>query len=140
MKRAGYTLVEVLMALVILSILAVPLTYTLVHTGEGSSRARSLDDALALVREDWNVCRATASDSLRDSVWERTLPSGRWRVVRDVFDSADRAADGLPRIKTGRTGLLPPVEIGSCALRQTGGTWDTAHCYRWLRPRWSLSR
>jgi prepilin-type N-terminal cleavage/methylation domain-containing protein len=137
MKRAGYTLVEVLMALVVLSILAVPLAYTLVRTGEGSTRARALDDALSLVREDWNLCRAAASDSLRDSVWERTLPSGSWRVVRDVFDSADRAAEGLPPVKTGRTGLLPPVEIGSCALRRDGEAWDTARCFRWLRPRWS---
>lgn len=133
MRRAGYTLVEVLVALVILSILAVPLTYTLVRTGEGSSRARAQDDALALAREDWNLCRAADSDSLRDSVWERTLPSGRWRVARDVYDSMDREADGLAPI--GRTGLLPPVEIGSCALRQDGPAWDTVRCFRWLRPR-----
>jgi prepilin-type N-terminal cleavage/methylation domain-containing protein len=137
LRRGGYTLVEVLVALVVLSILAVPLTYTLVRTGEGSSRARALDDALALAREDWNLCRAAVSDSLRDSTWERDLPSGRWRVVRDVFDSADREAQGLPAIRSGRTGPLPPVEIGCCALRREGDAWDTARCFRWLRPRWN---
>lgn len=137
MRRGGYTLVEVLVALVVLSILVVPLTYTLVRTGDGSRRARAQDEALALVREDWNLCRAAVSDSLRDSVWERTLPSGEWRVVRDVFDSADREAEGLPAIQTGRAGLLPPVEIGCCALRREGETWDTARCFRWLRPRWN---
>ncbi len=138
MKRQGYTLVEVLVALVILSILAVPLTYTLVQTSEGSSRARAIDDALSLVREDWALCRATNSDSLRDSTWERHLPSGTWRVVRDVFDSADRATQNLPLIKKSKAGLFPPVEIATCALRQKGETWDTVKCFRWLRPRWGL--
>ena len=138
MKR-GYTLVEVLIALVIMGILAVPLTYILVHAGEGSSRARALDDALALVRDDWTTCRATETDSLRDTTWERLLASGRWKVVRDVFDSSDRAAMSLPAIKKNRGGLLPPVEISSCALHAEGENWDTLRCFHWLRPRWSPS-
>lgn len=138
MKR-GYTLIEVLIALVILGILAVPLTYILVHTGEGSSRARSLDDAMALVRDDWSLCRATKTDSLRDSTWERSLASGNWKIVRDVFDSSDRAAMSLPAIKKKNGGLLPPVEISTCALRREGSGWDTVRCFGWLRPRWSAA-
>lgn len=135
--RRGYTLVEVLIALVILGILAVPLTYILVHTGEGSSHARALDDAMALVRDDWTTCRATETDSLRDTTWERSIVSGRWKVVREVFDSSDRAAMSLPPIRKNKGGLQPPVEITSCALRADGEAWDTVRCFHWLRPRWS---
>lgn len=140
MTRRGYTLVEVLMALVILSVLAVPLAYILIHTGEGSSRARGLDDAMALVREDWTLCRSTMPDSLRDTIWDKRLPSGNWRIARDVFDSSDRAAAGLPRIRNNTSGLKPPVEISTCALLGHGETWDTIKCFRWMRPRWSAAR
>ena len=140
MRRRGYTLVEVLIALVILSILAVPLTYILVQSGEGSSRARELDDALDLVRRDWTLCRSTDSDSLRDTTWEARLPSGQWRVARDVFDSSDRAGSGLAQIRKDKPGLLPPVQISSCAVRRDGEDWDTVRCFRWLRPRWNAAR
>lgn len=139
MRRAGYTLMEVLIALVILGILAVPLTYILTETGKGSTRARAFDDALSLVREDWNLCRAADSDSLRDTTWERSLASGAWRIVRDVFDSTDRAESRLPSIRTNRSGLLPPLEISSCALLRHGDSWDTVKCFAWLRPRWISS-
>lgn len=138
MRRGGYTLVEVLIALVILSILAVPLTYILVQSGEGSSRARELDDALDLVRRDWTLCRATDSDSLRDTTWESRLASGEWKVVRDVFDSSDRSSAGLEAVRKDKPGLLPPVEISSCAMRREEDDWDTVRCFRWLRPRWSV--
>jgi prepilin-type N-terminal cleavage/methylation domain-containing protein len=138
--RRGYTLLEVLIALAILSILTVPLGYVLVRTGEGSSRARALDDALDLVREDWSLCRATPTDSLGDSTWERTLPSGRWQVIRDVFDSSDREAQGLPPLHANSAGLVPPLEISSCALRRDGEAWDTLRCFAWLRPRGNLVR
>ncbi len=137
MNRRAYTLIEVLMALAILAILAVPLAYILVQSGEGSSRARSLDDALDLVREDWTLCRSTRSDSLRDTTWERRMASGQWRVVRDVFDSSDRAGAGLATIHANKIGLHPPVEIASCATVRDGDAWDTVRCFRWLRPRWS---
>lgn len=140
MIRRAYTLVEVLVALVILGILAVPLAYILTNTGNGSSRARDLDDALALVREDWSICRAASNDSLRDSIWESHLPSGRWRVARDVFDSSDRFAAGLPQVRKGTQGLKPPIEISTCALRARGADWDTIRCFQWMRPRWSAAR
>jgi len=140
MNRRAYTLIEVLVALVILSILAVPLVYILTNTGKGSNRARDLDDALALVREDWILCRSTNSDSLRDTTWERRLPSGNWRVARDVFDSSDRAAAGLVALRRKSAGLKPPIEISSCALRSDGETWDTLRCFQWMRPRWSAAQ
>jgi prepilin-type N-terminal cleavage/methylation domain-containing protein len=140
MKRGGYTLIEVLMALVILSVLAVPLVYILTNTGKGSSRARDLDDAMALARLDWTLCRATDSDSLRDTTWEERMPSGNWRVVRDVYDSADRARAGLAPIRRKTSGLKPPVEISTCALRANGESWDTLRCFGWMRPRWSAAQ
>jgi len=140
MIRKGYTLVEVLMAMVILSVLAVPLAYILINTGNGSSRARDLDDALALVREDWSICRASNSDSLRDTVWERRMESGTWRIARDVFDSTDRFAAGLSPIRKKVAGLAPPVEISTCALRSQGDDWDTLRCFQWMRPRWSAAK
>ncbi|MEK7394625.1 MAG: prepilin-type N-terminal cleavage/methylation domain-containing protein [Fibrobacterota bacterium] len=140
MNRRGYTLVEVLMALVILAVLAVPLVYILNNTGTGSSRARDLDEALALAREDWTLCRATNPDSLRDTVWERPLASGEWRIERDVFDSSDRFAAGLSPIRKKAAGLTPPIEISSCALRAHAGNWDTIRCFQWMRPRWSAAR
>ena len=134
MKR-GYTLVEVLMALVILAVLAVPLGYVLETTGKGSARARLQDQALAVAQEAWSVSRATDPDSLRDTVWDRDISGARWRISRDVFDSADRSAAGLPPIQSS-SALQPPVEISVCALRAGGDDdWDTVRCFRWLRPR-----
>ena len=133
MKR-GYTLVEVLMALVILGVLAVPLGYVLTTTGEGSARARLQDQSLALAQEAWAVSRATDPDSLRDTAWDRDISGARWRILRDVFDSADRAAAGLARIQSSAA-LQPPVEISVRALRSRGEDWDTVRCFRWLRPR-----
>ncbi|HNY31112.1 MAG TPA: type II secretion system protein [Fibrobacteria bacterium] len=130
-RRGGYTLVEVLMALVILAILAVPLGYT-IHAGlEGSRRAHREDRALALVREEWSRVRALEADSIRDTLLD---PEGNWRLVREVFDSADRAALGLePGGNPARTGL--PVEVSVCAMERAGDAWDTVRCFRWMRPR-----
>jgi len=132
--RRGYTLVEVLMALVILGLLAVPLGYVLTTTGEGSARARLQDQSLTLAQEAWSISRSTDPDSLRDTSWDRDISGARWRIVRDVFDSADRAAAGLAWIQRAAT-LQPPVEISACALRARGEEWDTVKCFRWLRPR-----
>jgi len=132
--KRGYTLVEVLMALVILGVLAVPLGYVLTTTGEGSARARLQDQSLALAQEAWAVSRATDPDSLRDTTWDRDISGARWRILRDVFDSADRAAAGLAKIQASAA-LQPPVEISICALRSRGEDWDTVRCFRWLRPR-----
>ena len=133
MKR-GYTLMEVLMALGILSILAVPLGYVLTTMGEGSARARLQDQALSLSQEAWTLSRAESPDSLRDTSWERNLSGADWRIVRDIFDSSDRARSGLSTLKPSDPGS-PPVEISVCALRRQESTWDTIRCFRWLRPR-----
>lgn len=131
MNRRGYTLVEVLMALVILGILAVPLGYT-IHAGfEGSARARREDKALALVREEWTRVRSVDADSLHDTIVE---PEGGWRLVRDVFDSSDRAAAGLKPL-VASSAWRPPVEIGVCALAGKADRWDTVRCFQWMRPR-----
>lgn len=135
--RRGYTLVEVLIALVILGILAVPLGYVLTTTGAGSARARLQDQSMALAQEAWTLSRATDPDSLRDTSWDRDISGARWRIVRDVFDSADRAAAGLGKIQPS-SALQPPVEISVCALRERGEDWDTVRCFRWLRPRMRL--
>jgi prepilin-type N-terminal cleavage/methylation domain-containing protein len=132
--RRGYTLVEVLMALGILSILAVPLGYVLTTMRNGSARARLQDQALSLSREAWTISRATDSDSLRDTSWDRTVSGANWRIVREVFDSADRARAGLSTLKPADPGQ-PPVEISVCALREAKSDWDTVRCFSWLRPR-----
>ena len=131
--KAGYTLLEVLMALVILGILAVPLGYVLSNTGSGSARARLQDQSLALAQEAWAITRATDPDSLRDTSWERDLSGARWRIERDIFDSTDRAAAGLPTVRPSAT-IRPPVEISVCALHSVEKAWDTVRCFRWLRP------
>jgi len=133
MKR-GYTIVEVLMALGILSILAVPLGYVLTTMSEGSARARLQDQALSLSREAWTLTRATDPDSLADTSWDRSVSGAKWRIVRDVFDSADRARAGMGTLKPTDPGK-PPVEISVCALRELRSAWDTVRCFSWLRPR-----
>jgi prepilin-type N-terminal cleavage/methylation domain-containing protein len=133
MKR-GYTLVEVLVAFSILSILAVPLGYVLSNMSKGSRASNLQDEALDLAREDWTLVRATDPDSLRDTTWERTAAGGSWRIARDVFDSADRAAAGLPKIQS-TSPAPPPVEISVCALHLEEERWDTLRCFKWLRPR-----
>lgn len=133
MKR-GYTLVEVLVALAIVSILAVPLGYVLETMSDGSRRALLEDQAIDLARECWTLTRAQDVDSLRDTTWDRSVSGRSWRVVRDVFDSADRADAGLPRIPA-RSAAPPPVEISACVLDRHGAAWDTVRCFRWLRPR-----
>lgn len=131
MIRRGYTLVEVLMAMVILGILAVPLGYT-IHAGfEGSARARREDKALALVREEWTRVRSVEADSLRDTIVE---PEVGWRLLRDVFDSSDRAQAGLKPLAASAA-WRPPVEIGVCALVRKAEQWDTVRCFQWMRPR-----
>jgi prepilin-type N-terminal cleavage/methylation domain-containing protein len=134
----GYTLVEVLVALVILGILAVPVAYILRTTGEGSEHARLQDQALDLAQEAWTRSRAVEpSDSLRDTTWERNLSGARWRVVRDVRDSSDRAAAGEAPVRSSAS-WKPPVEISVCALRERGESWDTVRCFRWMRPRMAI--
>lgn len=132
--RRGYTLVEVLVALGILSILAVPLVYVLTTMSEGSARARLQDQALSLSREAWTITRAADPDSLRDTSWDRNVSGADWRIVREVFDSADRSRAGLGPIRPSDPGK-PPVEISVCALRGANSAWDTVRCFSWLRPR-----
>ena len=135
--RRAYTLVEVLIALVILSILAVPLGYVLETMSDGSRRARQQDQALDLAREAWIETRSEDPDSLRDSSWERSPGGSRWKIERDVFDSADRALAGMPPLRASDP-AAPPVEVSVCALVSERGTWDTVRCFRWLRPRWRV--
>ncbi|MBK9576365.1 MAG: prepilin-type N-terminal cleavage/methylation domain-containing protein [Fibrobacterota bacterium] len=131
MNRRGYTVVEVLMALVILGILAVPLGYT-IHAGfEGSARARREDKALGLVREEWSRVRGIEVDSLRDTAFE---PEAGWRLERDVFDSVDRAQAGLSPVRRSSP-ARPPVEIAVCAMARHAESWDTVRCFQWMRPR-----
>ncbi|MBK8801048.1 MAG: type II secretion system protein [Fibrobacteres bacterium] len=131
MNRRGYTLIEVLMALVILGILAVPLGYT-IHAGlDGSARARREDKALGFVREEWSRVRAIVVDSLRDTLLE---PEAGWRLERDVFDSSDRALAGLSPLQKSSTSR-PPVEIAVCAMTRKADVWDTVRCFHWMRPR-----
>jgi len=134
----GYTLLEVLVALVIMGILAVPVAYVLRTTGEGSASARLQDQALDLAQEAWTRSRAVdPPDSLRDTTWDRNLSGMRWRIVRDIYDSADRAADGKAPVLASAS-WKPPVEISVCALRAKGEGWDTIRCFRWMRPRMAI--
>lgn len=130
-NHSGYTLVEVLMALVILGILAVPLGYT-IHAGfEGAARAQREDKALSLVREEWARIRAMQVDSLHDTTLD---PETGWRLERNVFDSTDRALLGLSPLSRSSPSR-PPVEISVCALARKAEEWDSIRCFRWMRPR-----
>lgn len=89
MKPRGYTLIEVLIAGVLLTILLVPLGYIVIQTGAGRRRADVALQALQLAREAWGVAAVTPIDSLTDSTWEVAAQGRRFRVERDVWDSSD---------------------------------------------------
>lgn len=132
--RRGYTLLEVLVAAVILGILAVPLAYQIKAGFDGSTRARREDECLALAHDEWAAVRECPADSLRDTVYERSVSGHPWRLERDVFDSLDRARAGLASLPKA-AGYRPPVEISLCAVSLSDGREDTVRCFRWMRPR-----
>lgn len=143
--RAGYTLVEVLVALAILSILIAPCAWVLVEGARATGEARRLDDALQLGREAWGLVRLRAPDSVRDSQWTETAGGRSYRVVLDALD--DSGAAGLAGVVVAGDTLaaIPvakgPAEFSVCVLGPLSpralpeAPADTARCWRWLRPR-----
>jgi len=87
--RRGYTLLEALIALVILALMLVPLGEMMKSLGRWNFEGRNRDEALQLAREAAGQILSISADSLRDSVW--SLPQGNrlYTVRREVEDSAD---------------------------------------------------
>lgn len=89
MKPRGYTLIEILIAGVLLTILLVPLGYVVIQTGAGRKRAEVAGQAMQLAREAWGVVAATPPDSLVDTSWNALSQGRSFRISIDVWDSSD---------------------------------------------------
>jgi prepilin-type N-terminal cleavage/methylation domain-containing protein len=127
--RRGYTLLEVLMALIILTITLVPLGYVLGDLGRWNAAGRDRDEALQIGRETWGQILSIPADSLRDSSWTVKRGTREFSVHRDVADSADvlrlfpdAKLDGKGRPKA----LSGPVEYALTVARGTD-TFYTFH-------------
>lgn len=85
----GFTLLEALIALVILSIALVPLGEMMRGLARWNFDGRNRDQALQLAREEVGQILSSPADSLRDSAW--TVPQGPfvYGVRREIEDSAD---------------------------------------------------
>lgn len=91
MKRPkeGYTLIEALIALVILSIALLPLGEMMRGLGRWNFDGRNRDEALQLAREEVGQILSTPADSLRDSAWTITQGTRTFGIRREIEDSAD---------------------------------------------------
>lgn len=133
--RGGYTIVEVLMAIVIFLALVVPLGYMTLYTAQGRTRARRIDDAVALAREEWGIVRRIPAKRLRDSVREMQVGERTYRVYRTVSDTV---ADGIQgeTVQVGArrdSSTCPGVRV-CVALREREDD-DTIQCFGWRVPR-----
>lgn len=132
--RGGYTLVEVLMAMAIFMVLVVPLAWIGVMSAQGKARARRIDDAVALSREDWGLVRRTPHHAIRDTTYLRTLGGASFRVRREV-DTAASPADSLLSGLAGPARSRTWTEVRTCvvALAAAAGS-DSSRCYSWRVP------
>lgn len=87
--RRGYTLLEALIALVILALMLVPLGEMMKGLGRWNFEGRNRDEALQIAREAAGQIPSIAADSLRDSCWSQPQGNRTYGVRREVEDSAD---------------------------------------------------
>lgn len=135
-RRSGYTLLEVVMALLIFLVLAVPLGYMTVWTARGKAWARELDDAVAVAREEWGAVRRIPPKLLRDSTREAKVGDRVYRVVRTVSDTLSNGVS-VDTTRVGET-KRPPARPGArvCVVRTRGllEVSDTVRCFAWRVP------
>ena len=136
MRRLGYTLIEVLMAMIVFSIALVPVSYILVDSAKGNAWGHDMDQALQLAQEEWGRVRQIPVDSLHDTTYDQTLSGKTWKVQRNVRGVR---GDSIAQLGDSTASRKRPVEIGVCILRE-GLRNDTLHCWRWLRPRTMVSK
>lgn len=135
-KRCGFTILEVMMALLVFLALAVPLGYMTIWTARGKAWARELDDATAIAREEWGSVRRIPPKQLRDSVREVKVGDRIYSVVRTVSDTLP---DGITTDST-KVGekKKPPVRPGvrTCVVLARGllVVPDTVRCFAWRVP------
>lgn len=135
--RAAYTILEVLVAMALFLVLAVPLAWATVWTAQGKSWARDVDDALAVAREEWGTVRRIPAKRLRDTTREAVVGDRVYRVVRTVSDTA---VDTLSLSSAPALGAPPPSRphpaVRVCVLRPAGllDPDDTLRCFAWRVP------
>ena len=129
--RSGYTIVEVLMAMAIFLVLMVPLAWTTIQSATGKARARRIDDAVALSREDWGVVRKSPKHGVRDTSYERVLGGASYRIDR-VVDTAGPPPDSVGSGLSGPTRSRTWTAVRTCvvSLSRAAGS-DTSRCYVW---------
>lgn len=119
-ENAGYTLVELLIAVTILAIVAVPLMHAFVSSARTNAKARKLSQATTAA---WNVMEeikaAPLEDILEASVQETELPEGREGpcFISYRYDYGKVTVD--------RRELTAEVLLSASAYTRTGeGVWD----------------
>ena len=115
----GYTLLEALIALVILSIAMVPIGQVLGSLGRWNFQGRDRDQALQIAREAAGQILSIPADSLRDSSWNRSAAGRTFRVLREIEDSADilrRFPEAKVDARGRPTALRGPQEYGIFVL------------------------
>lgn len=133
--RRGYTLVEVLVAMVIFLILMVPLGWMTVQTANGKARARRIDDAVALSREDWGLVRRTPAAVVRDTTYARVLGEHAYTLERAVDTAiADTTLSGPALQAVPRARTWTAVRTCVVSPEATAGS-DTVRCFAWRLPR-----
>lgn len=132
--RTGYTIVEVLMAMAIFLVLIVPLAWTSIQSASGKARARRIDDAVALSREDWGVVRKSSKHGVRDTSYGRVLGESSYRIDR-VVDTVGPGKDSVVSGLSGPSRSRTWTEVRTCvvALSRSAGS-DTSRCYSWRVP------
>lgn len=132
--RRGYTIVEVLVAMAIFMVLMVPLAWTGIQSAQGKARARRIDDAVALSREDWGLVRRTSKQGVRDTSYPRVLGNATYRIDRKVDTAAppvDSIASGLSGPARSRTWTA--VHTCVVSLARVAGS-DSSRCFVWRVP------
>jgi len=141
-RRTGYTLVEVLVAMMIFLILMVPLGWMTIQSANGKARARRIDDAVALAREDWGTVRSTPVKLLRDTTLDRSVGEHAYTLVR-VVDTVRSDTSNLATVaavgQAAATRHGPSVR--SCVVsRDASDPGDTIRCFGWRLPLVEMQR
>lgn len=132
--RRGYTILEVLMAMAIFMVLMVPLAWTGIQSAQGKARARRIDDAVALAREDWGLVRKSPKQGIRDTSYPRVLGASTYRIDRTV-DTARPPADSTTSALSGPTRARTWTAVRTCvvSLAVVAGS-DSSRCFAWRVP------